>query len=111
MGSLKSLLAKPFAKIIYNRIQKWANNPVEIQNKVFQDLISKASGTQFGRDHDFISINSYEDFIKRIIIKATQTLWYVFFWKPALIQKGIKNCGISQYKNCKLPFFVWKFIF
>ena len=74
MGSLKSLLAKPFAKIIYNRIQKWANNPVEIQNKVFQDLISKASGTQFGRDHDFISINSYEDFIKRVPVRDYEAL-------------------------------------
>jgi len=74
MGSLKAVLAKPFAKIIYNRIQKWANNPVEIQNKVFQDLISKASGTQFGRDHDFISINSYEDFIKRVPVRDYEAL-------------------------------------
>jgi hypothetical protein len=74
MGSLKSLLAKPFAKIIYNRIQKWANNPVETQNKVFQDLISKATGTHFGVDHDFISINSYEDFIKRVPVRDYEAL-------------------------------------
>jgi hypothetical protein len=74
MGSLKSLLAKPFAKIINNRIQKWANNPVETQNKVFQDLISKATGTHFGVDHDFISINSYEDFIKRVPVRDYEAL-------------------------------------
>ena len=74
MGSLKSLLAKPFAKIIYNRIQKWANNPVETQNKVFQDLISKATGTHFGVDHDFISINTYEDFIKRVPVRDYEAL-------------------------------------
>jgi hypothetical protein len=74
MESLKSLLAKPFAKIIYNRIQKWANNPIETQNKVFQDLISKATVTQFGIDHNFVSINSYEDFIKRVPIRDYEAL-------------------------------------
>jgi len=69
MLSIKSALAKPFAKTIYNRIQKWAKNPIETQEKVFQDLISKATETKFGRDHDFISINSYQDFVKRVPVR------------------------------------------
>jgi hypothetical protein len=69
MLSIKSALAKPFAKTIFKRIQKWANNPLETQEKVFQDLISKATETDFGKDHDFISINSYSDFIKRVPIR------------------------------------------
>ena len=35
MISLKSALAKPFAKIIYNQVQKWANNPIETQQQGF----------------------------------------------------------------------------
>jgi len=54
MLSLKSALAKPFAKRIYNKVQKWANNPIETQHKVFQELISEATSTQFGQDHDFV---------------------------------------------------------
>ena len=43
MLSLKSLLAKPFAKRVYKSVQKWANNPVETQEKVFRNLISQAA--------------------------------------------------------------------
>jgi hypothetical protein len=69
MLSIKSALAKPFAKIIFNSVQKWANNPIETQEKVFQDLISKATETDFGKDHDFISINSYQDFVKKVPVR------------------------------------------
>ncbi|GGK30575.1 hypothetical protein GCM10007962_26160 [Yeosuana aromativorans] len=74
MISLKSTLAKPFAKIIYNQVQKWANKPIETQQKVFEELISKAAETKFGKDHDFISINSYEDFVKRVPIRDYEEL-------------------------------------
>ncbi|WP_166959962.1 GH3 auxin-responsive promoter family protein [Yeosuana marina] len=74
MISLKSALAKPFAKLIYSHIQKWANNPVETQQKVFEELIKKASETTFGKDHDFISINSYDEFVKRVPIRDYEDL-------------------------------------
>ncbi|OBQ54922.1 GH3 auxin-responsive promoter family protein [Tamlana sp. s12] len=74
MMSIKSVLAKPFAKIIYNKVQKWANNPVKTQEKVFQDLIAEATSTAFGRDHDFVSINSHADFVKRIPIRDYEAL-------------------------------------
>ncbi len=74
MISLKSTLAKPFAKLVYYQIQKWANKPFETQQKVFEELISKAAETKFGRDHDFISINSYSDFIKRVPIRDYEDL-------------------------------------
>ena len=74
MISLKSALAKPFAKRVYKKVHKWANNPIETQNKVFQNLISEASATAFGQDHDFISINNYEDFVKRVPIRDYEQL-------------------------------------
>ena len=74
MLSLKSALAKPFAKRIYKKVQKWANNPIETQNKVFQDLISEATSTQFGQDHDFVSINNHEDFLKRVPVRDYEAL-------------------------------------
>ncbi len=74
MISLKSALAKPFAKLIYNHIQKWANNPVDTQQKVFKELISQATKTVFGKDHDFISINSYDEFVKRVPIRDYEDL-------------------------------------
>jgi hypothetical protein len=74
MISIKSALAKPFAKRVYKKVQKWANNPIETQKEVFQDLISQASGTEFGKDHDFISINNHEDFVKRVPIRDYEGL-------------------------------------
>lgn len=74
MISLKSALAKSFAKRIYKKVQKWANNPIETQEKVFQDLIANATGTAFGADHDFISINNHKDFVKRVPIRDYEDL-------------------------------------
>ncbi|WP_370477413.1 GH3 auxin-responsive promoter family protein [Tamlana flava] len=74
MISLKSAIAKPFAKQVYRSIQKWAKRPIETQEKVFQNLISEAAGTAFGRDHDFISINNYADFVKRVPIRDYEAL-------------------------------------
>jgi hypothetical protein len=74
MISIKAVLAKPFAKRVYKKVQKWANNPIETQKQVFQELISQASGTQFGKDHDFISINNHEDFVKRVPIRDYEGL-------------------------------------
>lgn len=74
MFSIKSALAKPFAKQIFNRIQKWANNPVETQQKVFQGLIKNGANTMFGKDHDFTNIKSYDDFVKRVPIRDYEGL-------------------------------------
>ena len=74
MISLKSALAKPFAKRVYKSIQKWASNPIITQQNVFETLISKAKDTQFGKDHDFININTYEDFEKRVPVRDYEAL-------------------------------------
>ncbi|WP_274475004.1 GH3 auxin-responsive promoter family protein [Mangrovimonas aestuarii] len=74
MISLKSALAKPFAKRVYKSIKKWSKNPVETQEKVFQELISTGAGTVFGKDHDFVSINSHYDFTKRVPVRDYEAL-------------------------------------
>ena len=72
--SLKALLAKPFAKQVNKKMKKWISKPFETQEKVFQNLISVGVATKFGKDHDFISINSHEDFIKRVPIRDYEAL-------------------------------------
>ena len=46
--SLKGFAAQLFAKRIHTKTQKWASNPIETQQKVFQELIKEATQTQFG---------------------------------------------------------------
>ncbi len=74
MCSLKSALSKPFALLVKKSILKWANSPIETQEKVFHDLISEAVNTQFGRDHEFINIKSHSDFIQRVPIRDYEQL-------------------------------------
>ena len=74
MLSIKASLAKPFAKRVKKKVLKWANNPIETQKKVFQNLISEAANTQFGKDHDFIRINNHEDFVKRVPVRDYEAL-------------------------------------
>ncbi len=72
--SLKSVSAKIFSKIVALRIQKWAKNPVETQQKVFEKLISEAKNTAFGKDHDFKNISSFEDFAAKVPIRDYEAL-------------------------------------
>ena len=72
--SLKSLAAKVFAKRVRKKIDRWASNPIATQQQVFQELVADAAGTAFGKDHDFISINTHEDFVKRVPIRDYEAL-------------------------------------
>ena len=74
MLSLKPAIAKSLAKRVYKSIQKWANEPIETQINVFQSLISNATATEFGKDHDFVSINNHSDFVKRVPIRDYEAL-------------------------------------
>lgn len=55
-----SFLSKPFAKYIHKQTFSWASNSVLAQEKILNQIVSKASNTQFGRDHHFTKIDSYE---------------------------------------------------
>lgn len=72
--SIKSIAAKIFAQVIHNKIQKWVQNPVATQQKVFEDLIASAKATQFGKDHNFSEIKSFEDFAKQVPIRDYEQL-------------------------------------
>ena len=72
--SLKSIAAKIFAKIIVRKTTKWADRPLETQQKVFDVLMKKAARTEFGRDHDFQSIKSHKDFVRQVPIRDYEAL-------------------------------------
>ena len=72
--SVKSFAARIFAKTVYAKTQKWANNPVETQQRVFNELIAAAKGTQFGKDHDFGNIRSMGDFVNKVPVRDYEAL-------------------------------------
>ena len=61
--SVKVLAAKAFAQVVDKKVQKWAQNPIKTQEKVFKKLLKTAENTDFGKDHNFKNINSHSDFI------------------------------------------------
>lgn len=72
--SLKSFLAKKFANYTHYKTKIWADNPIKTQQKTFTRLIQQAKNTKFGVDHQFDSINSFEDFSKNVPIRDYEGL-------------------------------------
>ena len=72
--SIKSFLGKQLAKLIVLQTQKWSDNPVKTQKKVFNHLIKEAKHTAFGRDHYFSTIKSYDDFKAKVPIRDYEGL-------------------------------------
>ena len=72
--SLKPFFAKIFAQKIYRKTQLWATNPIATQQQVFEDLIRQAKNTQFGTDHHFNQIKTFEDFAKNVPVRDYEGL-------------------------------------
>ena len=67
--SIKSFVAKLFARYIHHKTKAWALNPIETQRNVFQNLMASAKETQFGKDHNSSAIKNFEDFAKQVPIR------------------------------------------
>jgi len=114
MPSFKAALSKPFAKYVAKRIKKWSSKPVETQQKVFENLISEAKDTAFGKDHNFNAISSYEAFqanvpirdyeelkpyVERVVAGEENILWKgkpIYFAKTSGTTSGAKYIPITK---------------
>jgi phenylacetate-coenzyme A ligase PaaK-like adenylate-forming protein len=112
--SIKAAFAIPFAKLVQKKVQKWAQSPIKTQERVFQNLISEAKNTAFGKDHQFASISNYEDFkskvpvveyealrpyVERVIAGENDVLWKgrpLYFAKTSGTTSGAKYIPITK---------------
>jgi len=112
--NLKSLLARPFATYIYNKISKGMETAVTDQQNIFKSLIKSAKDTQFGKEHSFETIQSYDDFKKQVPIRDYEqiklyiekikegkqnVLWKgkpIYFAKTSGTTSGIKYIPITK---------------
>jgi hypothetical protein len=112
--NVKSLLAKPFANFVYNKIKKSRETAVDDQQYIFKQLIKAAKNTQFGREHDFEGIQEYADFKTRVPVKDYEqirhyidrikegqqnVLWRgrpVYFAKTSGTTSGVKYIPITK---------------
>ena len=95
--SIKSVAAKLFALKIYKKTQAWADNPVATQNKVLQELIKEAKGTQFGIDHNFDTIKSSADFANQVPVRDYEAL-------KSYVDKVVKGAENILWKGKPLYF-------
>jgi hypothetical protein len=95
--SIKNIAARIFAKKIYEKTRKWADKPVETQQKVLRNLIRQAKSTQFGIDHDFGRIKTAEDFARQVPVRDYEEL------KP-YIEKVVKGEENILWKGKPLYF-------
>ncbi|MEO6538263.1 MAG: GH3 auxin-responsive promoter family protein [Ferruginibacter sp.] len=114
MKIIKSLFAKPFANYIYKTIKKGMITAVEDQQKIFSHLIKTGLKTQFGKDHNFADIKTYQDFVKKVPIRDYEAfkpyiekikegkhniLWKgvpIYFAKTSGTTSGVKYIPITK---------------
>lgn len=51
-----------------NQIDRFKNNPIDVQQEVFFDLIKAARNTEFGKKYGFSTIKNYQDFANQVPI-------------------------------------------
>jgi len=71
---IKQIGAKILASITHKKTQKWATNPIVTQQKVFQELVASAKETQFGKDHNFRTIKTFQEFAKQVPVRDYEQL-------------------------------------
>ena len=67
---LVNSIASWFLKKRFHQIELFLKYPNEVQNELLLDLIDKARDTEIGRQYNFNSIESYEEFANRVPILA-----------------------------------------
>ncbi len=70
----KSFFLRPWANQVSKQVVKWSADALKEQENIFTQIIQRGCDTQFGIDHDFVNIKSYEDFKQRVPIRDYEGL-------------------------------------
>jgi hypothetical protein len=71
---IRSVLSIPLAQFLISHEQKWIADPVSYQKKWLSKLLKSAKNTQFGLDHRFRDIRTYEDFRQAVPVRDYEGL-------------------------------------
>ncbi|WPP51334.1 GH3 auxin-responsive promoter family protein [Catalinimonas niigatensis] len=71
---IRSILSKPLAAYVAKKQQAWSMQPEKSQEKMLLYLIEHGKHTQFGKDHHFKDIRTYEDFKEAVPIRDYEAL-------------------------------------
>jgi len=70
----KSKIASPFAQLTARNIDRASRNAIDLQFKIFKNLIEIGTNTLFGKDHNFRGIKTYTDFTKNVPLRDYEQL-------------------------------------
>ncbi|MCI4642489.1 MAG: GH3 auxin-responsive promoter family protein [Flavobacteriaceae bacterium] len=95
-----------------HQIELFIKYPAEVQNEVLMGLLDYAKNTHFGRQYDFKSMKSYEDFAARVpivnyegmesLISRARMGEQELFW-PSPIKMFAKSSGTTNAKSKFIP--------
>ncbi len=71
---IKSVLSRIFAAVVNKKLNHLRSDAVNLQQKIFHDLIAEAKNTAFGKDHSFENIHTYQDFKKHVPVRDYEDL-------------------------------------
>jgi hypothetical protein len=66
---IKSYLAKPFASIVYKKLQRSMKTALSDQDKTLKELLKKGAGSEFGKDHHLSEVNDYQSYTQAVPIR------------------------------------------
>mgnify|MGYP003921917479 FL=1 len=101
-----------FLKKRRHQMELFIKYPTDVQEELLLRLVQFAKGTEFGNEHDFASINSYEDFASKVPIQQYETFEPLIercrkgeqnlFW-PTKIKWFAKSSGTTNAKSKFIP--------
>ena len=105
-------IASWFLKKRSHQIELFVKYPIEVQEELLQNLLSKARQTEVGRRYDFASIRSYADFARQVPVSTYEEIEYDIerarqgtkniCW-PGNIKFFAKSSGTTNSKSKFIP--------
>ena len=95
--------------MINAQTRKWASRPYLFQERIRKNIVARAATTQFGKDHHFSELRSYDDFREGVPVKDYEGLKPYFdrvaggrpdiLWpgKPAYLSKTSGTTSGTKY--------------
>lgn len=96
----------------FSQIERFMNNPHEVQSELLQNLLLSARHTEFGKQYDFRSISNYEQFKQRVPVHSYEQFYpYIerlmrgeqnILW-PSEIRWFSKSSGTTNARSKFIP--------
>ena len=71
---LKSIIARPYARLVTRAVMRRALDPEVTQQRVLRALLDRGAGTVFGRDHRLADVRGHADLVEAVPLRDYEGL-------------------------------------